>query len=172
MWNHRDQAQPRNPHPPGGFWETTIFGNLIHRVDGIRLSAKIPVVGESVRALFKMAAKSHYMTLYAVIRLIGTLLRDKYGLISPILFDVKVLSILDTITRKSQLRALFKMAPICHYMTFWRHFKLPSGCRYIKSATANIWSSLKQHLMLALFTWQTLTAIYNIRLLVWVCVCV
>lgn len=55
------------------------------------------MVGESVRALFKMAAKSHYTTLYAVIRLIGTHLRDKNELISPILFDVEILSILDKV---------------------------------------------------------------------------
>ena len=41
------------PHaPPGGFSQTNIFGNLIHRPIEIRLSAKIPTLGEGVRALF------------------------------------------------------------------------------------------------------------------------
>ena len=41
------------PHaPPGGFSQTNIFGNLIHRPFEIRLSAKIPTLGEGVRALF------------------------------------------------------------------------------------------------------------------------
>ena len=55
------------------------------------------MVGESVRALFKMAAKSHCMTLYTVIRLNGTHLRDKNELIPLILFDVKILSIVDKV---------------------------------------------------------------------------
>ena len=41
------------PHaPPGGFSQTHIFGNLILRPIKIRLSAKIPTLGEAVRALF------------------------------------------------------------------------------------------------------------------------
>ena len=51
-------ASNRNPAPPGGFLETTIFGNLSHRAIEIRLPAKILVLDKAVRALFfKMAAK-------------------------------------------------------------------------------------------------------------------
>ena len=51
-------ASNRNPAPPGGFLETTIFGSLSHRAIEIRLPAKIPVLDKAVRALFfKMAAK-------------------------------------------------------------------------------------------------------------------
>ena len=51
------------PHaPPGGFSQTHIFVNLIHRPIEIRLSAKIPTLGEAVRALFfKMASKIQYI---------------------------------------------------------------------------------------------------------------
>ena len=45
-------ASNRNPAPPGGFLETTIFGNLSHRAIEIRLPAKIPVLDKAVRALF------------------------------------------------------------------------------------------------------------------------
>ena len=45
-------ASNRNPAPPGGFLETTIFGNLSHRAIEIRLTAKIPVLDKAVRALF------------------------------------------------------------------------------------------------------------------------
>ena len=41
------------PHAPlGGLSQANIFGNLIHRPIEIRLSAKIPTLGEAVRALF------------------------------------------------------------------------------------------------------------------------
>ena len=48
------RLQASNPKhaPPGGFLETTFFGKLIHRQVEIRLSAKIPTLGEAVRALF------------------------------------------------------------------------------------------------------------------------
>ena len=45
-------ASNRNPAPPGGFLETTMFGNLSHRAIEIRLPAKIPVLDKAVRALF------------------------------------------------------------------------------------------------------------------------
>ena len=45
-------ASNQNPAPPGGFLETTIFGNLSHRAIEIRLPAKIPVLDKAVRALF------------------------------------------------------------------------------------------------------------------------
>ena len=49
---HSLWASNRNPAPPGGFLETTIFGNLSHRAIEIRLPAKIPVLDKAVRALF------------------------------------------------------------------------------------------------------------------------
>ena len=56
-------ASNRNPAPPRGFLETTIFGNLSHRAIEIRLPAKIPVLDKAVRALFfKMAAKLQHMS--------------------------------------------------------------------------------------------------------------
>ena len=58
-------ASNRNPAPPGGFLETTIFGNLSHRAIEIRLPAKIPVLDKAVRALFlKMVAKFQQMSCF------------------------------------------------------------------------------------------------------------
>ena len=42
-----------SPTPLWGFWETTFFGNLTHRAVEIRLSAKMPILVETVRALFQ-----------------------------------------------------------------------------------------------------------------------
>ena len=52
IWQYSLWASNRNPAPPGGFLETTIFGNLSHRAIEIRLPAKIPVLDKAVRALF------------------------------------------------------------------------------------------------------------------------
>ena len=52
-WLQEIRLQARlTPHAPRGFSQTIIFGNLIHRPTEIRLSAKIPTLGEAVRALF------------------------------------------------------------------------------------------------------------------------
>ena len=51
-WTIRLQASLTPHAPPGGFSQTNIFGNLVHRPIEIRLSAKIPTLGEGVRALF------------------------------------------------------------------------------------------------------------------------